>query len=332
MEEGTCQGSPLSPTLWLTYIAGVLTHADAAINRLLLHTSPPRYSLRQPAYHGPLISVDLHSYADDVNPLIVTQHTTRRQHQGIVDQVDQILESSAAHFFLTWDSSKDARVNFGPGHRDHTTTLGILIQSDFSFQAHINARIQKATRLAQVMMRLGNANGGLSPAAARSLLTGAIRPIFTWGAELWYDTGHPYNPSGLRRIEYQALCKITGAYHGSAHTKLGLLANVEPIEDVLHGIQARWAGKACRTGDPHIQALLHEAPSPNFPVWHFTSTPLARHGIPIAAAFSLSPFSTPSEISWGDASDLRTGDLLHITLITPDDPRSKVKTYSKLSL
>jgi len=85
------------------------------------------------------------------------------------------------------------------------------------------------------MKSLGNKNGGLSSSAMRGLYTGMVRPIFTWGAEVWRDTTPKI--SAYKKLEYQALRKITGAYHGAAHTKLGLIANVEPIEDKLRDLE-----------------------------------------------------------------------------------------------
>ena len=46
------------------------------------------------------------------------------------------------------------------------------------------------------------------------------KTIFTWGAELWKRLGTEHELDPIKRLEYQALRKITGAYHGSSHEKL----------------------------------------------------------------------------------------------------------------
>jgi len=51
---------------------------------------------------------------------------------------------------------------------------------------------------------------GISPRAFRNLYTGAIRPIFSYGSELWHGPHCKTNISGMERLEYQALRKITG--------------------------------------------------------------------------------------------------------------------------
>lgn len=84
----------------------------------------------------------------------------------------------------------------------------------------------KAANLLGVLVRLGNSNGGMSPLALRFLYTGAIRPTFTWGAELFNRPKIANKIEPMRRLEYKALRKITGGYHGSSHEKLGWIANI----------------------------------------------------------------------------------------------------------
>jgi len=180
------------------------------------------------------------------------------------------------------------------------------------------------------MRRLGNSNGGISPTAMRSLYTGMIRPIFTWGAEVGLH--NPPNYSAFKRLEYQALRKVTGAYHGASQEKLGYIANVEPIQAKLTDMGACWAAKAISTGDPHIRSFLHDQPQ-GFPPWHDgTKGPQSFLEAPIPAAFHLSAITDPDGISWGNNSDNRQGNLLHITLLQPSDPRSREKGYWAASL
>ena len=54
----------------------------------------------------------------------------------------------------------------------------------------------------------------------KALYTGAIRPIFTWGSELWNKPGIDKELQPMKRLAYQAFRKITRAYHGSSHEKL----------------------------------------------------------------------------------------------------------------
>jgi len=77
MKEGTTQGSPLSPVLALIYIARTLRQADETISG----TSSPQPNKRYPTRGGhlgrsPKVTVEVFSYADDVNPLVITDNTS----------------------------------------------------------------------------------------------------------------------------------------------------------------------------------------------------------------------------------------------------------------
>lgn len=154
----------LSPTLCLAYIAIVLKEADLSISKLRDAMFPrTSLSLRRPTplLHRPSISVGLFSYTDDTNPLVIDERTTSRQHRDITNRITEILEETANKHHLSWDPAKDSSVTFGRGHSDSTISLGIHINSNFSFKQHINSRIEKGTRLSQVMSRLGNSHRGL---------------------------------------------------------------------------------------------------------------------------------------------------------------------------
>ena len=169
----------------------------------------------------------------------------------------------AAKLHLMWDPAKNTQITFTLNKKPITScnTLGIHLRSDLSFREHIRRRTAKETTLLKVMTRLGNSNGCMSPRALRALYTGAIRPIFTWGSELW---------NRPKRVEYQALRKITGAYHGSSHETLLAISHIEPLQTKLDDITACWAARSLRTGDPHLRQIL-DTPPPNDPTitcWH----------------------------------------------------------------
>jgi len=76
MDEGSPEGSPLSPVLWLIYIAETLRNAQGRMNILSLQPAPStnggerRVTRPKPHSRGVSWQVDLFSYADDVNPLV----------------------------------------------------------------------------------------------------------------------------------------------------------------------------------------------------------------------------------------------------------------------
>jgi len=201
-------------------------------------------------------------------------------------------------------------------------------------------RIAKATRVWKVISHLGNSNGGMSPQSHRALYTGAIRTIFTWGAELYNRPGIKPELTAMNHMEYQALRKITGAYHGSSHQKLGWIANIEPLHDKLDDISRCWAARSLRTGDPLIRTFLDvptatcadpPTPVPKISPWHDSTTPDLPRDSPISEVFYLTGIQ-PEERSYGDREDTTTFALSNLTIYDPGEERSKTAIYWKLGI
>lgn len=198
MDDSTLQGSPLSPILWLIYIGSTLKRAERRCDNIV--PSLRRVSPKLPNPPVRTISVFLINYADDFNLVIVTKACSVQEKRKVSEEVDRILEEEGAADDLTWDPAKASGIEFGRG-KDSTTTLGIRITSSLSWKEHINIRTEKAKKIFKIMTRLGNSNGGISPAAMRNLYTGMVRPIFTWGAELWNGPHTNTNITEMERIE-----------------------------------------------------------------------------------------------------------------------------------
>ena len=185
-----------------------------------------------------------------------------------VEAVNNALNKAAEEDKLTWDISKETGLDFHQPLKNKptsATTFGIHLRSDLSFKENIRKSTEKAIRLLKVLQTLGNSNGGMSPKAFRALYTGAIRPIFTWGSELWNRASVEVEKElgMIKRAEYQALRKITGGYNGSSHDKLLAIAHIEPLQTKLDDISACWAARSLRTGDIHIRKILETPPPPH---------------------------------------------------------------------
>ena len=120
---------------------------------------------------------------------------------------------------------------------------------------------------------------GMSPQGMRALYTGAIRTIFKCG---WNCLGIEHALESMKRVEYQALRKITGAYHGSSHERAPNITHTEPLEIKLDDMSISWEARSLRTGDPHIRGFLQEDRS-----WHDCRAPplVPSRSSPIAEAF-----------------------------------------------
>ncbi|KAF8422185.1 hypothetical protein EV426DRAFT_706332 [Tirmania nivea] len=175
------------------------------------------------------------------------------------------------------------------------------------------------------MLRLGNSNGGMSPKALRSLYTGAVRAVFVWGAQLYNRPGVEGRLEAMSRLEYKALRKITGGYHGSSKEKLALIANIEPLKDKLDDMSRTWAARAVQTGDKQIRKVLESKPAPGCQSWNDRTSPSNQRDSPIAEAFYLTPADTPAELSFGNRDDTRVFSVIDEAVMDPRSERSRYK-------
>src|SRR5438105_3780872 len=78
-----------------------------------------------------------------------------------VELVNTCVNIAAAEDNLTWDETKESRREFNVNSKAKLKTLGLTIRADFSFQRHIKDRTRKAQRVADILVRLANSNGGV---------------------------------------------------------------------------------------------------------------------------------------------------------------------------
>ena len=316
IQQGTPQGSHLSPVMWLVQISLVLHDADRRIQditRSQLRTRPRRHPLEVQ------VRVDLMSYVDDVNPLIVTTGS-HRLHRRIKHWVDTALNEAAAAEGLTWDAAKETDLDIQEAGASPITSLGITVDKDRYFTEHIKRRTAKAHAVALAMYQLQTSHKGIAPIASRSLYTGMIRPILTYGCELYMNTNTPHI-SDMLRLEYQVLRRISGAFHGSSHEKLGVITAIEPLEVFLQDRAAAWAARAVRTGNKAFRQLLELPPRPGSNTWHDGSRLFAGNSPPeppIVRAFRLTAAPTHQALSFGDMEDTEPVPLPDMQIIPHD--------------
>jgi len=85
--------------LWLIYIGRTLKEADTQISHIEIPTRRSSASLQMNPLPATL-QVDLFSYSDDVNPLVVSTRTTKKEHRQLCHQVNQVLEAAANQHHL----------------------------------------------------------------------------------------------------------------------------------------------------------------------------------------------------------------------------------------
>ncbi|KAF8437776.1 hypothetical protein BGX38DRAFT_925133 [Terfezia claveryi] len=116
--------------------------------------STPRHSsgLGTPSRLQPAPEIDLFSYVSDVNPLVVIKGS-RQTHDRIVQDVGNTRDTVAMRHKLRWGTTKDSRVDFDAQSRGKArNTLGFLIDSRLTFNAHIKARTAKAAATIAILL------------------------------------------------------------------------------------------------------------------------------------------------------------------------------------
>ena len=165
--------------------------------------------------------------------------TAARRARGIVAQE---LEKCG----WTRDTDKDEEINFGI--QGKAKWVGIHFTHDLKWSSHCSRRLDQAEAAWACISRLGTSRGGLSPNAWRQVYTSSIRAIATYGWELVDQRGNPQAIERLRKLQYQAMRKVTGGYHGSRQELLEHISKVEPVQTKLWDMKVRAAARILEKG------------------------------------------------------------------------------------
>ena len=194
---GAPQGSPLSPVVFLIFMAPIL---EAMEEKVKSTTS---------------LEVELLSYVDDMLASIMDRKGRRNMDQ-VIDQVDGIVSEVAEEWDLPQELEKTERIVFRKKRKGKRKDakwakwLGIIVDEDLLFDHHWKSRISKSRKLLGAFSRVGSTNWGISSGSWRQLYTGMMRTVALWGAELAWKGQKDWKRE-IERLQYQALKKSTGA-------------------------------------------------------------------------------------------------------------------------
>ena len=209
------QGSPLSPVLFLIWMAKVLESADTRIAREITSHR-----------------IRIYSYVDDFNCTTEQNHDAwpGRRPEAITAarKARNIVSEELGKHGWSRDPEKDEEINFGI--QGEAKWIGIHFTHDLWWKTHCSKRLNQAEAVWACIARLGTSRGRLTPTAWKQVYTSSIRAITTYGWELVGPDGNPQATERLRKLQYQAMRKVTGGYHGSSQQLLENITKVEPVQ------------------------------------------------------------------------------------------------------
>ena len=125
------------------------------------------------------------------------------------------------------DDAKEEFITFDGKRKKVVKYLGFWLDTKLDHKTHISKRLTKATQVWGAVCRIGNSYSGIKPRSYRQIYTGMIRPILLYGFEVINQNRIPWDK--IESLEYQAMRKVTGAYHGARKEKVLKIAGVESL-------------------------------------------------------------------------------------------------------
>jgi len=234
---GAPQGSPLSPVIFLIWMAPIITKMEEALKN-----------------RWPTFDLELPSYVDDLHlGVSIWERIMARgiKMDEVLDEADKIVNRIAAENRLPLEDSKHERLILQKKRRRKNKDvkwvkwLGIIMDESLTFKEHWKAQIKKARAMLAQFNGLGNSQWGISASNWRQIYTGMIRAIALWGSELGWRGQRDWEKD-FEQLQYQALKKCVNATHGSKIELISQIAGVESPRMALDAAQARLMGKIMR--------------------------------------------------------------------------------------
>ncbi len=247
IETGIPQGSPVSPILFLIHISGVFEQVT--------ESNPTITSL---------------SFVDDLC-FIATGFSVKELAKSL-GQVAQVVLDWGKSNVVTYDIAKIEAVLFSKSHRQRinkqiavvnieigtekikfnkeaTRWLGIWLDSQLKFTAHINEKLLRA-RTAEIQIKGLTRTYGLAPALVQRIQIAAVQSIALCGAELWWKQQKNHESTVQKLLNRQARA-ITGMYPSMPVHPLLCEAGLIPAKLLLDFRQKTYAYRLLTLPDHH---------------------------------------------------------------------------------
>jgi hypothetical protein len=243
IRAGVPQGSPLSPILFLLYIA----------------------SLYEALQEVPGISVV--GFADDTN--IVAFAPTARENCRTLERAWEVCERWARSRGMQFEPAKSELTHFTRkrtppadkvqlgdvelGPKTSVRFLGVWLDRKLSWKAHQQELKRKLETQRHALTRLAASTWGFSLIKAREVYTKVIRSAMAYGATAFHKTTEPGGkPQGTAKAllteQTRCLRRVAGAYKATATRNIETEVHVPPLDLYLNGRVAHFEKRLEESG------------------------------------------------------------------------------------
>lgn len=272
---GLPQGSPISPILFMLYIAPLLAMG-----------SPKRRF----------------GYADDV-ALVHISPSLEENSQALSNSIAEALEWGHAEG-ITFDASKSELIHFSRRSRDKAISpsvmagpltisenpskpylrwLGVLFDRKLTFKWHVQTQASKALKISNAMASLGNTARGVPPNLLRQAAVACVLPVAYYAAETWWPGRS--RPGSIKpisnrtegllkrldRVVLNTARAILPVYRTTPTAALHRESGLPPSEISLNHIALAASTRLKRLDPQHpLLSRYHDAKRPNQPDTRFT--------------------------------------------------------------
>ena len=255
LKEGVPQGSPLSPILFVLFLAPMCEEVSEAC----------------PDCRMTVYADDVTLSAAAANPVVAgerVQAGLSAVEKWCGENFVELAPEKSEALLLTVDprqvNAKCAPRLVAGGqelrHNPQPVVLGVKLDSQLGFGAHASDAAKKMRQRCQMLRALAARNWGAATHSLRRVYTAYVRPAGLYGAGVWWSFLAPSHRRRLESVNYSAARTIAGVAAGSRAVTTVRDVGLPPLNVVASSEAARLLAHTRRFPEGHRLRELAEGP------------------------------------------------------------------------